>query len=63
MANNQPTFFKMVRAPFLSSIISPLLAGAFLAFYITGQFKGVNFVVVLIMGICLHIATKLTPLN
>ena len=58
MANKKSTFFKMVRAPFLSSIISPLLAATLLAFYITGQFEVINFVVVLIMGICLHIATN-----
>lgn len=58
MKSNRPAFFKMVRAPFLSSIISPLTAGSLLAYYISGQFHPLNYVLVLILGICFHIATN-----
>ena len=58
MENNRPSLSKMIRAPFLSSIISPLIAGTLLAVLITDSFELVNFVIVLIMGICLHIATN-----
>jgi 1,4-dihydroxy-2-naphthoate octaprenyltransferase len=58
MNKKKPGFLKMIRAPFLSSIISPLVAGSLLAFYITEQFEIVNFIIVFIMGICLHIATN-----
>lgn len=58
MDSNRPRLVKMIRAPFLSSIISPLIAGTLLAVLIAGSFELLNFVVVLIMGICLHIATN-----
>jgi len=58
MDSNRPGLIKMVRAPFLSSIISPLIAGTLLAVLITGSLELVNFIFVLIMGICLHIATN-----
>ena len=58
MDSNRPPLIKMIRAPFLSSIISPLVAGTLLAVLINGSFELLNFVVVLIMGICLHIATN-----
>jgi len=58
MESSRPGFLKMVRAPFLSSIISPLIAGTLLACYITGSFDIFNFIIVFIMGICLHIATN-----
>ena len=58
MKNNHPSLAQMTRAPFLSSIISPLIAGTLLAVLVSGRFELLNFVVVLIMGICLHIATN-----
>lgn len=58
MDPNRLNFLKMVRAPFLSSIISPLFVGAFLALYITGRFELFNFIIVFIMGVCLHMATN-----
>jgi 1,4-dihydroxy-2-naphthoate octaprenyltransferase len=58
MDSNRPRFIKMVRAPFLSSIISPLIAGTLLAVIITGRLEVLNFIIVLIIGICLHIATN-----
>ena len=44
MDPNRLNFLKMVRAPFLSSIISPLFVGAFLALYITGRVVFLNFI-------------------
>jgi 1,4-dihydroxy-2-naphthoate octaprenyltransferase len=58
MERHHPTFFQMIRAPFLSSIISPLLAGTAIAVYVSGGIELLNFVIVFIMGICLHIATN-----
>lgn len=54
----KPNFFIMIRAPFLSSIISPIIFSTFLAWHISGQFLWVHFILVLILGICLHIATN-----
>lgn len=58
MNRTHPGFFKMIRAPFLSSIISPLIVGTLLAYSITGNFEIFNFIIVLIVGVCLHIATN-----
>jgi len=58
MNQKKPGFFEQIRAPFLSSIISPLISGSLLSVYITGTFEVVNFVLVLILGIALHIATN-----
>ncbi len=58
MKKNRPGFFQMIRAPFLSSIISPIVAGTLLAWSITRHFEFLNFIIVLIMGVCLHIATN-----
>ena len=58
MDRNHPGITKMVRAPFLSSIISPLIVGTLLSVIITGKLQVLNFIIVLIMGICLHIATN-----
>ena len=58
MESKRPGFFKKIRAPFLSSIISPLIIGTLLSTYITGNLNILNFIIVFIMGICLHIATN-----
>ena len=58
MDSNNLNFLKMVRAPFLSSILSPLIAGTLLAYYVNENFIIFNFVFVIIMGIGLHIATN-----
>ena len=58
MSNSRPDFLKMIRAPFLSSIIFPLSAGSLLSFYVTGIIDVPNLLLVFIMGICLHIATN-----
>lgn len=54
----EPSILKMIRAPFLSSIISPLLAGTLLAILINNSINVLGFLFVLIMGIGLHIATN-----
>ncbi len=58
MAADRPPFLKMIRAPFLSSILSPLFIGTLLAVSITGRFEIINFIFVIIIGIGLHIATN-----
>lgn len=54
----QPTFFQMIRAPFLSSIISPLFAGTLVAVNVQNGFSLLGFLFVMIMGIALHVATN-----
>jgi 1,4-dihydroxy-2-naphthoate octaprenyltransferase len=54
----KPGIAKMVRAQFLSSIIAPILAGTFLAVSINGEIAILQFIIVLIIGIGLHIATN-----
>jgi 1,4-dihydroxy-2-naphthoate polyprenyltransferase len=53
-----PGIAKMVRAQFLSSIIAPIVAGTLLAVSINGHIDVLEFIVVLIIGIGLHIATN-----
>jgi 1,4-dihydroxy-2-naphthoate octaprenyltransferase len=55
---NEPGLLKMIRAPFLSSILSPLLFGSFLAGIINGEIYLFGFFLVMIMGIALHAATN-----
>jgi 1,4-dihydroxy-2-naphthoate octaprenyltransferase len=58
MATNEPGIFQMIRAPFLSSILSPLLFGTLIAVYISDSFNAIGFILVLIMGVALHAATN-----
>ncbi len=58
MDRGRPGYLKMIRAPFLSSIVTPLIAGTLLACYLTGVIDIFNLFIVLSMGICLHIATN-----
>ncbi len=53
-----PGIAKMIRAPFLSSIIAPIVAGTLLAVSINGQLDIIQFVLVLLIGIGLHVATN-----
>lgn len=55
---NKPDIIHMIRAPFLSSILSPLIAGTLVAVNINNSVSIVGFLLVLIMGIGLHIATN-----
>jgi len=54
----KPGIGKMIRAPFLTSIIAPLILGTLLAVHLNGGLDVLNFVIVLIIGIGLHIATN-----
>jgi len=58
MNSNKVSILKMVRAPFLSSIISPLLAGTLIAISIKFSVNIWGFLFVIIMGIGLHVATN-----
>ena len=48
----------MTRAPFLSSIIAPLITGTLLSVKLSGSFSIAGFILVLITGIGLHVATN-----
>lgn len=56
--NTKPGIAKMIRAHFLTSIISPLILGTLLAVYLNGRLEVLNFIIVLITGIGLHVATN-----
>ena len=58
MKPQKPSLFQMARAPFLSSIVSPLIAGTLLAVSINNSVNILGFLFVLILGIGLHIATN-----
>ncbi len=58
MASQHPNIFQMARAPFLSSIFSPLIAGTLLAIGINERMNVLGFLFVLIIGIGLHVATN-----
>jgi 1,4-dihydroxy-2-naphthoate octaprenyltransferase len=58
MASQKPTILRMARAPFLSSILSPIVAGTLLAITINNSVNILGFLFVLIMGIGLHVATN-----
>ncbi len=53
-----PGLLQMIRAPFLSSIIAPLIAGTLLSVSINGFFLPINFLLMLIIGIGLHAAVN-----
>lgn len=54
----KPGIAKMIRAHFLTSIISPLILGTLLAVHLNGRLEVLSFIVVLITGIGLHVATN-----
>lgn len=56
--SKKPGVFKMIRAPFLSSIIAPLLAGILLSYSINGSLNLIGVILVIIIGLGLHIATN-----
>ncbi len=59
MEKTQKTgFFKMIRAPFLSSILAPILAGILLGLTVNDEINVAGAVLVLIIGLGLHIATN-----
>jgi len=55
---NKPGIGKMIRAPFLTSIIAPIILGTLLAAYLNDELEVLNFLIVLIIGIGLHVATN-----
>jgi 1,4-dihydroxy-2-naphthoate octaprenyltransferase len=55
---NEPGIGKMIRAPFLSSIIAPIILGTLLAVYLNGTLNVLNFLIVLVIGVGLHVATN-----
>ncbi|MFC1530338.1 prenyltransferase [Gemmatimonadota bacterium] len=59
MSNSErPGFMRMIRAPFLSSILAPLIAGTLVTVIVSGSFSLIGFLLVLVMGSGLHIATN-----
>ncbi len=55
---SQPGIAKMIRAHFLTSIIAPIILGTLLAVYLNETLELLNFIIVLIIGIGLHVATN-----
>lgn len=55
---NQPGISKMIRAHFLTSIIAPIILGTLLAVHLNETLEILNFIIVLIIGIGLHVATN-----
>jgi len=53
-----PGIGKMIRIHFLSSIIAPIILGTLLAVHLNGKLELLNFLIVLIVGIGLHVATN-----
>jgi 1,4-dihydroxy-2-naphthoate octaprenyltransferase len=58
LMKENPGIAKMIRAHFLSSIIAPIILGTLLAVHLSGKLEVVNFLIVLIIGIGLHVATN-----
>ncbi len=58
LKKKDPSILQVIRAPFLSSIIVPLVTGTLLSAKISGSFGVVEFLLVLITGLGLHIATN-----
>lgn len=56
--SKKPGFLKMIRAPFLSSIMAPLFAGILLSYSINGDLNVAGALLVVIIGFGLHIATN-----
>lgn len=56
--NENPGILKMIRAPFLSSIIAPIVIGSLWSAGVKDSFEVLNFIVVLLIGLGLHIATN-----
>ncbi|WP_297086088.1 prenyltransferase [uncultured Draconibacterium sp.] len=56
--NDNPGILKMIRAPFLSSIIAPIVIGTLWSAGVKESFDVLNFIVVLLIGVGLHVATN-----
>ena len=57
MSNHDPNIFQMIRAQFLIGIVIPLSVGTLTAISISGSFHLPGFLLVMIIGLGLHIAT------
>ncbi len=55
----RPGILTIIRAPFFSSIIFPLVAGTMLAYKINGEFFVIQFIAVFLIGVGLHLSTTL----
>jgi 1,4-dihydroxy-2-naphthoate polyprenyltransferase len=55
----KPGILQIIRAPFFNSIITPLIAGTLLSVHINGHFHALQFGLVMIIGIGLHLSTTL----
>jgi len=55
---NKTSLIAIVRAPFFSSILAPLLIGTLVAVVVQGHLNVAGFILVLIMGLGLHAATN-----
>ena len=53
-----PGIAKMIRINFLSSIAAPIILGTLLAVYLNNNLEVLNFLIVFIVGIGLHVATN-----
>lgn len=58
MKNDSPSVLQMIRAPFLSSIIVPMVTGTLLSAALKDSLGLIAFILVLITGLGLHIATN-----
>ena len=58
MKNKLISFLQIIRAPFFSSILAPLLTGTVIAVIASQHFYALNFFFVLVMGLGLHAATN-----
>ena len=56
--SKKPGILRMIRAPFLSSIMAPLFAGILLSYSINGSLNVWGAILVIIIGLGLHIATN-----
>lgn len=59
MQAKEPTVAQIMRAPFFSSILSPLITGSLFASSITQHFHWGGFFLVVVMGLGLHAATNI----
>ena len=53
-----PGFMSIIRAPFLTSILSPVCFGTLLSLFLFGRFYAAEFVLITVMGLAVHISTN-----
>ncbi|MBW2523076.1 MAG: prenyltransferase [Deltaproteobacteria bacterium] len=57
-AAERPGIMRMIRAPFLSSIIAPMIVGTLVAVIVSDRFSIVGCALAMLMGFGLHVATN-----